>query len=220
MAASNRGNSAESRRRIAVEAARLIAEQGLRDYHSAKLKAAQLLGLGEATALPRNAEIEAALREHQRLFQASTQPGNLARLRNVAVEAMRFLDSFQPRLVGAVLEGTADEYSAVCLHVFVEQPERVIGFLDEHGIPFELQDRRLRFSGSVEEEFPALLFSAGGTTIDLTVFSLDGLRQAPLDRISERSMQRANLSRVLDLLNSQESSVAILFGTMQQKLRG
>ena len=34
----------EQRRRIAVEAAKLIAEEGLRDYRQAKLKAAQRLG--------------------------------------------------------------------------------------------------------------------------------------------------------------------------------
>jgi len=193
------GNSAEVRRRIAVQAARLIAEQGLRDYHAAKLKAAQLLGLGEQAALPRNVEIEAALREHQRLFQAESQPGNLRRLRDVAVEAMRFLESFQPRLVGAVLDGTADEFSAVCLHAFSDQQEQVIRFLGEHGIPYELQDRRLRFGGNPDKEFPVLLFSAGDTVIDLTVFPLDGLRQAPLDRISEHPMQRAGLQRLLEI---------------------
>lgn len=200
MAVSNRGNTPELRRRIAVEAARLIAEQGLRDYHAAKLKAAQMLGLDEKTALPRNVEIESALREHQRLFQATCQPGALLRLRRAAVEAMRFLHGFQPRLVGSVLEGTADDHSAICLHVFLEQAERIIGFLEERRIPFELQDRRLRFSGSIETALPVLLFTAGDTVIDLTVFPLDGLRQAPLDRISAQPMQRATLGRLLDIL--------------------
>ncbi|MEZ5461392.1 MAG: hypothetical protein R3F00_06250 [Dokdonella sp.] len=202
MAASGHANSAELRRRIAVEAARLISEQGLRDYHAAKLKAAQQLGLGEKAALPRNVEIEAALREHQRLFQASSQPAQLARLREAAVEAMRFLQPFQPRLVGPVLDGTADAHSAVCLHVFSEQPERVMSFLDEHRIPFELQDRLLRYGTNVEQRFPVLLLSADDTVVDLTVFPLDGLRQAPQDRISDRPMQRAGLIRLLEILAS------------------
>lgn len=196
------GNAAESRRLIAVQAARLIADQGMRDYHAAKLKAAQLLGLGEKAALPRNAEIESALREHQRLFQSATQPGELARLRGVAIEAMRFLDRFQPRLVGAVLDGTADEHSAVCLHVFCELPEQIIGFLDEHGVRCEHQDRKLRFGSGIEREFPVLLFHAGDAAIDLTVFPLDGLRQPPLDRVAECPMPRASLARVLELFES------------------
>ncbi|MGB0135083.1 hypothetical protein [Dokdonella sp.] len=200
MSRSDRGNSAEVRRRIAVEAARMIAEQGMRDYHTAKLKAAQLLGFGEQVPLPRNVEIETALREHQRLFQAASQPGALVRLRDAAVEAMRFLDRFQPRLVGAVLEGTADEHSAICLHVFSENAEQAIRFLLDHGIPYELQDRRLRFGGNVEQALPVVLFSAGEVVVDLTIFPLDGLRQAPLDRISERPMQRAGINRLLELL--------------------
>ena len=39
----------EQRRRIAVEAARLIAEDGLRDYRQAKLKAASRLGISDET---------------------------------------------------------------------------------------------------------------------------------------------------------------------------
>ena len=102
--------SDEKRRRIAVEAARLITEQGLRDYHQAKLKAAERLGYGDDQDLPRNTEVEEALREHQRLFQADTHPALLEGLRDTAREALRYFASFQPRLVGAVLEGTADAH--------------------------------------------------------------------------------------------------------------
>ncbi len=64
------GRGDETRRRIAVEAARLISEDGMRDYHAAKRKAAARLGIQVDTALPKNAEIEDALREYQRLFDA------------------------------------------------------------------------------------------------------------------------------------------------------
>lgn len=201
MRSNSRDAAAQTRRRIAVEAARLIAEHGMRDFHAAKLKAAQRLGLGETAPLPRNAEIEEALREHQRLFQSRSQPAQLRQLREAAIEAMRFFARFQPRLVGAALEGTADDVSAVCLHLFHDNFDEVIGFLDEHGIPFEQQDREFRFSAELRESFPALLFSAAGTRIDLSIFPLDGLRRAPLDRNSERPMRRATLDAVLTLLD-------------------
>lgn len=199
-----RDTAANMRRRIAVEAARLIAEQGLRDYHAAKLKAASHFGHPDSLPLPRNAEIEEALREHQRLFQAGSQPLQLARLRDAALEAMRFLARFEPRLVGAVLEGTADEYSAVCLHLFADDPDELTMFLRANGIPFDQQERRLRLDADQTGDYPALLFSAGGTPIDLTVFPLDGLRQAPLDRISERPMRRASVDALLELQRGQE----------------
>ena len=52
----------ERRQRLAHEAARLMAEGGIRDYHQAKLKAAQRLGIHDDASLPRNREIEDALR--------------------------------------------------------------------------------------------------------------------------------------------------------------
>ncbi|HEY8682306.1 MAG TPA: hypothetical protein VIM06_03985, partial [Rhodanobacter sp.] len=80
-----------NRLRIAQEAARLMSEHGIRDFHHAKLKAAERLGILDTQALPRNLEIEQALREHQRLFLASSQPELLRQRREAAVEAMRFL---------------------------------------------------------------------------------------------------------------------------------
>ncbi len=194
------GSTTQLRRRIAIEAARLVAEQGLRDFHLAKVKAASNLGLGESAPLPRNSEIEDALREHQRLFQTDSQPRQLARLRDAALEAMEFLSTFQPRLVGAVLEGTADIYSAVCLHVFSDNPDEVAVFLGNHKIPFEQQERSMRTSKENTLAVPVFVISAGDTAIDLSVFPLDGLRQAPLDRISERPMQRAARNAVANLI--------------------
>lgn len=199
MRSNSRDDAAQTRRRIAVETARLIAEHGMRDFHTAKRKAAQNLGLGETAPLPRNADIEAALREHQRLFQGQSQPVQLRQLRDAAIEAMHFFARFEPRLVGAVLDGTADAVSAVCLHLFHDNFGEVIDFLDEHGVPFEQQDREFRFSAELRESLPALLFSADGTRIDLSVFPLDGLRHAPLDRSTGRPMRRATLDTVLAL---------------------
>ena len=50
----------ERRHRLAHEAARLMAEGGIRDYHQAKLKAASRLGIHDDASLPRNTEIEDA----------------------------------------------------------------------------------------------------------------------------------------------------------------
>jgi len=190
----------ERRQRLASEAARLMAEQGLRDFAQAKRKAAQRLGIVDEAAMPRNSEIEQALREYQRLFQSETQPQALRRRREAAVEAMRFLARFEPRLVGAVLEGTGDAHSAVSLQLFADDADAVRHFLSEHGIRFETSERRLRLDREREARFPVLLFAADDVPFDLTVLPRDALRQAPLDRISERPMQRASLSAVEALL--------------------
>ena len=189
-----------NRRRVAQEAARLMSEHGIRDYHRAKLKAAERLGIEDAQALPRNQEIEQALREHQRIFLADSQPQLLRERRLAALDAMRFLARFEPRLVGAVLDGTADAHSAVCLHVFSDDPEAVSRHLHDHGVPFDTQTRHLRTSRDDQTEFPVLLFAADGLPFDLTVLPHDALRQAPLDRVDEKPMHRAGLAAVEALL--------------------
>jgi hypothetical protein len=177
-----------------------MSEHGIRDFHHAKLKAAERLGILDTQALPRNLEIEQALREHQRLFLADSQPQLLRQRREAAVEAMRFLASFEPRLVGAVLEGTADSHSAVCLHVFSDDAEAVPLYLHDHGVPIETQTRRLRYSRDEQPEYPVLLFAADELPFDLTVLPRDALRQAPLDRADDRPMRRASLAQVEILL--------------------
>jgi hypothetical protein len=189
---------------VAQEAARLMSEHGIRDFHHAKLKAAERLGIVDTQALPRNNEIEDALREHQRIFHGDTQPQALRARREAAVEAMRFLRSFDSRLVGAVLEGTADEHSAVCLHVYSDDPEAPGLFLQEQGIPLETQTRRLRWSNSNQSEHTVLLFGADGIPFDITVLPLDALRQAPLDRVDERPMRRATRAMVQELLAEED----------------
>lgn len=201
--AQNRTN--ERRRRIAVEAARLISEGGLRDYRQAKLKAAARLGILDEFSLPRNDEIEDALREHQRLFRAEAQSTALRELRATARDAMRFFARFEPRLVGPVLEGTADEHSAVCLHLYSDHPLEIEALLLERGIPFESQTRRLRLDRGTADDFPVFLFSAGAHAIDLTVLPYDRLRQAPLDRIDEKPMQRATLTVLEALLDGSDA---------------
>jgi hypothetical protein len=197
----------EQRRRIAVEAARLISEEGLRDYRLAKLKAASRLGITDDTSLPKNGEIEDALREHQRLFRAHEQPRTLHKLREAALEAMRFFARHQPRLVGPVLDGTADEHSAVCLHLHDDRAEEIALFLREHGIPYEERTRRLRLERDVTADVPVFLFTADNSAIDLTVLPYDRLRQAPLDRIDEKPMRRATLAMVEELVRDADAAV-------------
>ncbi len=194
------GRSHQLRRRVALEAARLMSEHGIRDYQMAKRKAAEHVGVSEEGYLPRNREIEEALREHQRLFRGVEQPRALRLRREAAREAMRFQARFEPRLVGAVLDGTADTHTPITLHVFDDSPEHVAGFLVERGIAFETRSRVVRLDRQRSAEFPVLLFDADGVAIDLTVFPRDALRQAPLDRTNERPLQRASLATLDALL--------------------
>lgn len=196
------------RRRIAAEAARILLERGGRDYHVAKRKAAQQLGARESRHLPSNAEIEQALMEYQRVFHGHSQPARLQHLREVAIEAMTFLAPFSPRLVGPVLNGSADDNSPVNLHVFSDVSEEVGLYLDAHSVPYELGERKLRVSTDTSQQYPCYRFVAGDCRLELTVFPIDGQRRAPLSPIDGKPMQRGSIDRVRALLKSPECSDA------------
>lgn len=194
----------ERRQRLAIEAARLMLEGGIRDFHQAKLKAAARLGEHDERDLPRNAEVEEAMREYQRLFRADVQPAHLSLRRDAALKAMQFFAKFDPRLVGPVLEGTADEHTAVMLHLHHDNADDVAHFLDENGIPHEQRERQVRLDRERTEEFPVHLFSADDVPFDITVLPRDVLRQAPLDRTGGKPMQRASLVALRELIAADE----------------
>src|SRR3546814_1580960 len=100
-----------------------MAEGGIRDYHQAKLKAADRLGIHDDASLPRNREIEDALREYQRLFVGQSHAAGVRIRREAAMRALEFLARFDPRLVGSVLDGTADANSPVALHLHSDRSE-------------------------------------------------------------------------------------------------
>ncbi|PKL99224.1 MAG: hypothetical protein CVV17_09335, partial [Gammaproteobacteria bacterium HGW-Gammaproteobacteria-7] len=141
------------RRQLAVEAARLISESGVADYGQARRKAAARFGVGDRRALPDDAEIASALREHQRLFRGD-QPDAVRFKREAAVECMRLLDRFAPRLVADVLDGSAESHSTIRLHVFSDDPEAVPRFLLECGIPLDDGSRTLQLDRDRRDAFP------------------------------------------------------------------
>lgn len=193
----------QMRVRIAQEAARLIAEEGVQDFYAAKRKAAQRLGAPDTRNMPRNQEVEAALQAHQRLFQADSQTARLSELRRAAIEAMRFFQEFSPRLVGPVLSGTAGRHADINLHLFSDTAEEVNLFLLEAHIPFETVQRRFRFNHDEWLEYPAFRFLAGDCPVELVVFPREGRREAPRSPVDGRPMQRADVAQVEALLDQQ-----------------
>jgi hypothetical protein len=194
----------ERRYRLAREAARLIAESGIRDFHQAKLKAAQRLGIHDDASLPRNREIEDALREYQRLFQGNTQTDALRLRREAALRALEFFAPFHPRLVGPVLDGTADANSPVHLHLYTDDAEAPPRFLEDHRIPAEARSRRIRLDRERTLDCTVWLFAADELSFDVCVLPHAALRQAPLSSLDEKPMRRASAVQLRELLVEDE----------------
>lgn len=192
----------QKRQRVIFEAARIMAEEGVRDFQTAKRKAVERLDLVDNRYLPRNEEIQAALEERLRLFHGERLARDLRRLRTLALEAMRFLAPFEPRLVGPVLIGAVTPESEIQLHVTADTPEQVGLHLQEHRIPYEQGERRIRFGGDRHETLPTYRVIADGAAVELCVFDARAVREAPLSPIDGRPMRRAGLREVENLLTN------------------
>lgn len=149
---SSRSADPQATAEIAVGAARLIADEGM-DYASAKRRAArQVLGEGVNTRgmLPDNDQVEEELRRHLRLFGGVDHLVLLQALRRHALALMQRLRQFDPRLVGAVLNGTATEHSDLQLHLYCDDVKDVEIFLLNEGIDFDVDDGDSNPGGPVE----------------------------------------------------------------------
>jgi hypothetical protein len=190
------------RRALAQEAARVMAEHGVRDFLFAKRKAAERFGVVDGSVLPRNTEIEEALQEYQRLFGGDSHAESLHAQRAVALDVMQRLREFQPRLVGPVLAGTATEHDDVLLHAFADRAETVSMRLMDQGVPFEVGERRVRLTPERVVQQPALRLEVDGQPVEIVVFPVDGIRQAPVSPVDGKPMRRADAADVAALLGA------------------
>lgn len=189
-----------ARQRLAEEAARIILEEGVRDYGLAKRKAADHLGMTGRRELPANSEVESAVLERSRLFAtAATREEYRDRLRAAAV-VMERLGPLEPRLVGPLLNGILEPQPVINLHGFAETVEDVIFLLGDMGIQCRSGERHYR-GGGADQRAPFLSFRGpDGLQVELTVFPTDGIRQAPPSPVDGRPMRRLNLAGVQDLI--------------------
>lgn len=194
------GESARERLVVAQEAARIIVNQGVRDYRLAKQKAVERLGLNARGSLPGNSEIEAAVADHLLIFGGEAHQDMLRLMRTAALSAMELLTAFSPRLVGPVLTGTADENSAINLHLFADSPESVAMEMDDVGISFRPYERRLKSRRGQIETYAGFEFSHCNETVQATVFPVDGIRQAPMSPIDGKPMKRVDGNAVQEML--------------------
>jgi hypothetical protein len=184
---------------IAYLAARLMAEDGVADYASAKQKAARQAGLADANLLPDNSEIEEALREYQGLYQSEEQPARLRELRRIAVKVMREFEEFRPVLVGSVLNGTAGQHSDVNLQLYTDDAKALTMFLINRRYRFEENSKSVRRGGRVED-VPQITLEVDDVMVTLTVLDHDDERLAVRSRSDSEAPQRARLAEVEALL--------------------
>jgi len=194
------------RERLAQESARLMIEHGIVDFGLAKRKAAERLGVASSGALPSNAQIEQCLAERQRLYESDSHEARVRSLRELALELMRPLAAFEPRLAGPVLTGTATINTVIEVHLFSESIEAVADTLSACQYAASHYERRFRFGGGRVATLPGFRVPVREEVAVLPVFPEHGVREAPLSSVDRRPMRRASYRTVEQLLASPVSA--------------
>src|SRR3989344_5769677 len=190
----------DMRSAIAVQAARLMAQDGIEDYGLAKRKAARQLGIPDTRRLPNNDEIDAARREYQDIYQAGGQDQRIRKLREHAVRAMRELAAFDPHLTGPVLSGMAGPYAAIHLQLFTDNVKAVELFLIDRDIAYRPGQSRL-YAGHELRVLPVFSITDADADIELMVLDVLDLRAPLRATAGGRVLERARLPVVAALLD-------------------
>jgi hypothetical protein len=196
------------RSRIAAQAARLIAEDGIDDFALAKRKAARQLGAPTTQSLPNNEEIEAELKAYRQLYQGGEHPVLLQDLRLKALMAMRFFEKFDPYLTGSVLKGSAGRHSAINVQLFAANEKELELFLLNQEIPFDITEEP-HFRLGREESVCVLCVEWQGTPLRLALYEPMALRGALKTGAGSAAAERAGIAAVERLINAGAPSATL-----------
>ncbi len=170
----------DSGHEIAVEAARLVVDEGM-DITSAKHKAARNLGRrsGRTGELPSNEAVEDEVRAHIEIFCADTQPAELRALRSLALSWMDRLEPLRPHLAGAAWRGTATRLSPLVIDLYCDDPKAAELALIDRRIDYDLGPQPAADDSRSVLRVASRCAALGETvTLHLVVHDLDELRGA------------------------------------------
>lgn len=187
-------SSSKLRRQIAWEAARLMYDRRESEYYRAKMKAARWICKGwvKPKDLPSNAEIRDEIQTLARLYEGDRRVDKLREMRLDALRLMRLLSRYRPRLIGSVLTGHVREGSDIDIHVFSDSLEGIAGILDEEGVPYHVERKRVRKHG--EERVFTHIHVQDRYPFELTVYAADQAHHMFKSSITGKAIDRASVA--------------------------
>lgn len=197
------------RQLIAREAARLMYEEQIKEYRTAKRKAARRFGLEKTLSLgrhlPSNMEIRQELLRLLELYEEKVLPERLLQLRLLALRYLELLASFRPLLVGSVLSGCVTERSDIDIHLFADDVEEVERFLADRNLACETETVTIRKDGKFLD-YTHLYLEDEGVTIEISVYPPSERHQVPRSSITGKPMERATAQQLRRIIAADLSS--------------
>lgn len=197
---------------LAEEAARLMYEEQVGQYYTAKRMAARRLfgthGAGRLSFrpvdLPSNGEIQAALLALAEQTEGENRTARLQQMRTRALEVMRELCMFSPRLIGSVATGHIRQGSDIDLQLFADDVDAPEQLLKEMGWVYERRDVQIR-RGNEWYDYLHLLVE-DDDPIELTVYPRSDLRVRPRSSTDGKPIQRLSSAELEVLIRREHSA--------------
>jgi hypothetical protein len=183
------------RRQIALRAAQLMYERLETEYFTAKRKAARELGFDprfRPRDLPSNSEIRDEIQKLAEMYEGDQRREKLRDMRLEALRLMRKLERFEPRLIGSVWTGHVRKGSDIDLHVFTDSLSALTSVLDDHGVPYDIERKRIVKLG--EERHFTHIHVRDRFTYELTVYPLDKIGYVFKSSITGKPIEKATIA--------------------------
>ena len=146
------------------------------------------------------AELRAEIASYRALFHRP-QLARLYASRRLALDAMRSLEAFRPRLAGALVhgDGPLDE---VRLVLAADTPEDVAMTLDDRHIPWRDAEVMIDFASNRREARPALRFRAGDVGVELVILNQADRGRPPREPFSNQPATLLDAQELAALLEA------------------
>ena len=202
-------SSGKLRRRIAWEAARLMYARDESEYFRAKMKAARRMIKGDVKPrdLPSNREIRDQIQVMARIHEGERRAENLREMRIEALRVMRILRPFRPRLIGSTMTGHVRRGSDIDLHVFSDGVESVCAALDEEGVSYDVERKRVLKQG--QERSFTHVHVQDRFLLELTVYPSKMVNYVFKSSITGKAIERASIAQLEQLLQQEYPQVSL-----------
>jgi hypothetical protein len=192
------------RQQIAFLAAQIMYNREESEYFTAKRKAAKKLGVEyrfKPGDLPSNREIRDQIQAFARMHEGAQRTEHIWDMRVEALRLMRLLTRFRPRLIGSVLTGHVRKGSDIDIHVFSDSQSAVTDVLDEHGMAYDVQQKRIvKFN---EERVFTHIHVYDRYDYELTLYPADKVHYVFKSSITGGPIERASIAELEAMLRAE-----------------
>ena len=164
-----KGKKESLRQKIAKEAAILLYTGQEKEYKQAKIRAAKNLGV---KILPSNREVAELDRLAQEL-EGEEREKRLIEMRKTALQTMKVLKKFNPRLIGSVWRGTANKNSDIDILILHDKPEQIIATLETAGFSIRRTERQTTEKRGERKHSFHIFLESSGYEIEIVVKPLE-----------------------------------------------